>query len=195
MRNESARPGMLRGAVALVSPQPNIGFVLATKRSSAALLATADVMIRQISHDRYLAEPQMALSFEVALRARGPRTRRLPNYSVRIIPGEGPNYEWPINGLVHGQDTAIVAWPGERPEIQFATPISIMHFMHLHEHRFQIVDNRAVRSQGLILDIMILLPHSPAAVHIELYQPKCQYLNCYYLHRIAAGIMAARWVT
>lgn len=131
MRNETARREMLRGVVALASLQPHIGFTQATKRSTGVILATADAVIRQISCDTYLALSQIDLSFEVALRARDPRTQRVPNYSVRIIPGEGPNYEWPINGFVHGRDTAIVAWPGERPEIQSAIPISMMHFMHL----------------------------------------------------------------
>jgi FtsP/CotA-like multicopper oxidase with cupredoxin domain len=141
------------------------------------------------------AAPLTDLSFEEALRARNPLAQRSADRSVRVVLGEGPNYEWTINGLVHGRERAIEARAGERLEIQFMNPTSMMHPMHVHGNHFQVVGTRAGRYQGPVRDTVIVPPHSPAAVHDALDKRGRWYLHCHHLYHIAAGMMAELRVT
>lgn len=174
---------------------PVLAQVEGSRRRTGVVLATAGAAIRRLSSDADSAAPQTDLSFEEALRARDPLAQRAADRSVRVVLGEGPNYEWTINGLVHGRDRAIEARAGERLEIQFMNPTSMMHPMHLHGNRFQVVGTRAGRYQGPVRDTVIVPPHSPVAVHVELDKPGRWYLHCHHLYHMAAGMMAELRVT
>ncbi|MCM0018560.1 MAG: multicopper oxidase domain-containing protein [Tagaea sp.] len=121
--------------------------------------------------------------------------QRAADRSDRVVLGEGPNHEWTINGLVHGRERAIEARAGERLEIQFMNPTSMMHPMHVHGNRFQVVGTRAGRYPGPVRDTVIVPPHSPVAVHVELDKPGRWYPHCHHFYHMAAGTMAELRVT
>jgi FtsP/CotA-like multicopper oxidase with cupredoxin domain len=123
------------------------------------------------------------------LRARDPLPAKAAYRTYRFALGEGPNYEWTINGQVHHQARPLAVPRGERVELQFMNPSSMMHPMHLHGHHFQVVATRGGRFSGPLRDTVIVPPHTPVAVAVDFDKPGGWYLHCHHLYHMARGMM------
>jgi FtsP/CotA-like multicopper oxidase with cupredoxin domain len=169
---------------------PVIAQVEASRRRTGIVLATQGAAIARLGHEAATAAPHADLSLDAALRARDPLPEKAPNRTYRVVLGEGPNYEWTINGQIHHAARPLEAGLGERVELQFMNPSSMMHPMHLHGHHFQVVATRAGRYAGPMRDTVIVPPHTPVSVAVDFDKPGGWYLHCHHLYHMTRGMMA-----
>jgi FtsP/CotA-like multicopper oxidase with cupredoxin domain len=169
---------------------PVFAQVEASRRRTGVVLATPGAAIARLAEEAGIAAPHADLSLDAALRARDPLPAKAADRTYRFALGEGPNYEWTINGQVHHQARPLAARIGERVELQFMNPSSMMHPMHLHGHHFQVVATRGGRFSGPLRDTVIVPPHAPVTVAVDFDKPGGWYLHCHHLYHMARGMMA-----
>ena len=174
---------------------PILAQVEAERMRTGLVLATAGAQVQRIADGATQVADHADLSLDLALRARDPLQQKLVSRSFHLMLGEEQGYRWTINGSIHGEHTPLEARVGDRIEIMFMNPTSMMHPMHLHGHHFQVVGSRAGRFAGPIRDTVIVPPHTPVIVAVDLDKPGAWYLHCHHLYHMATGMMTELRVT
>ena len=155
------------------------GIVLATAGVSIAkLLATADA-----------PQELTDLEFEIQLRATSPLAEEPADTSFMVMLGEEPAYRWTINGSAHGEHQPFDVRQGRRVEMTFMNPTTMIHPIHLHGHRFQVVAIGGRRFPGALRDTVIIPAHNPVTVAFDANQKGAWFLHCHYLYHMASGMM------
>ncbi len=155
------------------------GIVLATPGANIARRATAANQ----------KEGLLDLTFESDLRAATPLPTKRPQSSFVAIFGEEPGYRWTINGSIHGEHEPFRVRKGDRVEITFMNPTSMMHPMHLHGHHFQVVALGGRRFSGPIRDTVIVPAHAPVTIAFDAVHRGSWFLHCHHLYHMATGMM------
>jgi FtsP/CotA-like multicopper oxidase with cupredoxin domain len=168
---------------------PILAQVEADVARTGLVLATPGANIRRIADAADTPAPHTDLSLDQSLRARAPLSARRADRTFQAILGEEPGYRWTINGAVHGEHRPLEARVGERVELAFLNPTSMMHPMHLHGHHFQVVAIGTQRLVGPIRDTVIVPPRTPVVVAVDLDKPGSWFLHCHHLYHMATGMM------
>ena len=131
------------------------------------------------------------LGFERQLRAIAPLTVKPPDKKFLVHLGEGPGYRWMINGRIHGEHVPFDVTQGERVEMTFMNPTTMMHPMHLHGHNFQVVaiGMMARRMDGAVRDTIVVPAHMPVTVAFDATHKGSWFLHCHHLYHMATGMM------
>jgi FtsP/CotA-like multicopper oxidase with cupredoxin domain len=168
---------------------PVLAQVEADRRRTGVIFATAGASVNRIEEMAAQATPYTGLSFETSLRAARPLPQRRPNRSYILMLGEAPGYQWFINGRMHGEHEAFEARSGERVEMTFMNPTSMMHPMHLHGHHFQVVGIGGRRFAGPMRDTVIVPSHIPVTIAFDAALKGNWFLHCHHLYHMATGMM------
>jgi len=168
---------------------PILAQVEAERMRTGVVLATPGAQIKRVADLATQAAAHADLSLDLALRARNPLPQKPANRSFFLMLGEESGYRWTINGRIHGEHSPLEAKVGERIEITFMNPTSMMHPMHLHGHHFQLVGSRSGRFSGPVRDTVIVPPHAPVIVAVDLDKAGSWYLHCHHLYHMATGMM------
>ena len=168
---------------------PVLAQVEAAEFVTGVVLATPGAVVNKLSATAEKRQPLIDLTFESRLRAARPLSRRRADRSVVVMLGEEPGYRWTINGRVHGQHRPIVVRHGERVEMTFMNPTSMMHPMHLHGHHVQVVGIAGQPLDGAIRDTVIVPAHMPITIAIDAKQKGAWFLHCHHLYHMATGMM------
>jgi FtsP/CotA-like multicopper oxidase with cupredoxin domain len=174
---------------------PILAQVEADRALTGIVLATAGAEVKRLADVAAAAAPHADLSLDQRLAAARPLTMRPADRSFHLMLGEEPGYRWTLNGAVHGEHTPLEAKVGERIEIMFMNPTSMMHPMHLHGHHFQVIGTRGGRFAGPLRDTVIVPPHTPVVVALDLDKPGDWFLHCHHLYHMATGMMTELRVT
>ncbi|MFM9938749.1 MAG: multicopper oxidase family protein [Hyphomicrobiaceae bacterium] len=129
------------------------------------------------------------LGFETSLRATQPLADKRPDKSFAVILGEERGYRWTINGRIHGEHQPFEVRQGERVEMTFMNPTTMMHPMHLHGHHFQVVAVGGRRFSGAVRDTLIVPSHAPITVAFDANMKGSWFLHCHHLYHMATGMM------
>jgi FtsP/CotA-like multicopper oxidase with cupredoxin domain len=168
---------------------PVLAQVEAAQFLTGIVLATAGAAVRKLSSAADRAEAMLDLAFEAGLRAAKPLAAKRPDKSYMIMLGEEPGYLWTINGRIHGEHKPLIVGAGQRVELTFMNPTSMMHPMHLHGHHFQVVGVRGQRWSGPIRDTVIVPAHTPVTVAFDANLRGSWFLHCHHLYHMATGMM------
>ena len=167
--------------------------VLAQVEQATALtgivLATAGATIAKQSALAGTAAGLTDLSFEANLRALSPQALKRADKTFTVMLGEEPGYRWTINGRIHGEHSPFQVRQGERVELTFMNPTSMMHPMHLHGHHFQVVRIGAQAFAGPMRDTVIVPAHLPVTVAFDANLKGSWFLHCHHLFHMATGMM------
>ena len=167
--------------------------VLAQVEQATALtgivLATAGATIAKQSGLAGTAAGLTDLGFEANLRALTPRAVKRADKTFTVMLGEEPGYRWTINGRIHGEHSPFQVRQGERVELTFMNPTSMMHPMHLHGHHFQVVRIGAQAFAGPMRDTVIVPAHLPVTVAFDANLKGSWFLHCHHLFHMATGMM------
>ncbi len=139
-----------------------------------------------------LAESKAAmvdLSLDNHLTALEPLPAKSPDKAFAILLAEEPGYRWTINGRIHGEHEPFRVRHGERIEMTFMNPTSMMHPMHLHGHHFQVVALGGRRYAGPMRDTVIVPQHMPVTIAFNAAQKGAWFLHCHHLYHMATGMM------
>lgn len=168
---------------------PILAQVEADRALTGIVLATAGAEVRRLGATAATAAAHTDLSLDLRLAAARPLAARPADRTFHLMLGEAPGYRWTLNGAVHGEHTPLEAAVGQRIEIMFMNPTSMMHPMHLHGHHFQVVGTRGGRFAGPTRDTVIVPPHTPVLVAVDLDKPGDWFLHCHHLYHMATGMM------
>lgn len=158
-------------------------------RQTGLILATAGAGVAKISGTAKDKAAMAGLAFEQRLRAAKPLVVRKPDKVFMAMLGEQPGYRWTINRRIHGEHEPFNVKVGERVEITFMNPTSMMHPMHLHGHHFQVVVAGGARFAGPIRDTVIVPAHAPVTVAFDARLKGSWFLHCHHIYHMAAGMM------
>ncbi|MDK9695393.1 MAG: multicopper oxidase domain-containing protein [Siculibacillus sp.] len=168
---------------------PILAQVEADRALTGIVLATAGAKVKRLGETAETAAAHTDLSLDRRLAATRPLAARPADRTFHLMLGEAPGYRWTLNGAIHGEHTPLEARVGERIEIMFMNPTSMMHPMHLHGHHFQVVGSRGGRFAGPMRDTVIVPPHTPVVVAVDLDKPGDWFLHCHHLYHMATGMM------
>ena len=158
-------------------------------RQTGLVLATAGAAVAKISGNAKDKAAMAGLGFEQRLRAAKPLAVRKADKAFMALLGEQPGYRWSINGRIHGEHEPFNVKLGERVEITFMNPTSMMHPMHLHGHHFQVVAAGGARFSGPMRDTVIVPAHAPVTVAFDAKLKGSWFLHCHHLYHMAGGMM------
>lgn len=163
--------------------------VEATRFVTGLVLATPGAAVVRQPVTASTAQGLLDLGFEMQLRAIHPLAEKRPDRSLEILLGEAPGYRWTLNGRIHGEHQPFEVRHGERVQITFVNPTSMMHPMHIHGHHFQVVAIGGQRLAGAIRDTVIVPPHMPATIAFDATNRGAWFLHCHHLYHMATGMM------
>jgi FtsP/CotA-like multicopper oxidase with cupredoxin domain len=153
------------------------------------VLATAGASIGKFESMAAVPQELTDLSFEAQLRAASPLAEKSADQSFMVMLGEETGYRWTINGRAHGEHDPFDVRQGERVEMTFMNPTSMMHPMHLHGHHFQVVSIGGRRFSGALRDTVIVPAHNPVTIAFDANQKGAWFLHCHHLYHMAGGMM------
>jgi FtsP/CotA-like multicopper oxidase with cupredoxin domain len=159
------------------------------------VLATAGAPIGKLLAAADTPQGLTDLAFETQLRAASPMAEKPADTSFMVMLGEEPGYRWTINGRAHGEHQPFDVRQGERVEMTFMNPTTMMHPMHLHGHRFQVVAIGGRRFPGALRDTVIVPAHNPVTVAFDANQKGAWFLHCHHLYHMASGMMTEVRIT
>ena len=168
---------------------PVFARVEADRFVTGIVLATAGATVRKLTAMADKSQGLVTLGLEMELRSVKPLATKRPDKTFMVMLGEGPGYRWTINGRVHGEHQPFDVRQGERVEMTFMNPTTMMHPMHLHGHHFQVVGVGRRRFAGAVRDTVIVPPNAPVTIAFDANHKGSWFLHCHHLYHMATGMM------
>ena len=174
---------------------PVLAHVEAAQFVTGIVLATTGATIPKIGATAEKPQAMTDLAFETRLRAARPLHAKRADKTFTVMLGEEPGYRWTINGRIHGEHQPFKVGQGERVEMTFMNPTSMMHPMHMHGHHFQVVAIGSPRFAGAMRDTIIVPGHMPVTIAFDAMNKGAWFLHCHHLYHMATGMMTEVQVT
>jgi FtsP/CotA-like multicopper oxidase with cupredoxin domain len=150
------------------------------------VLATAGAAVPRLSTAGDAAGPVLGAEFEMGLRAAAPLAARTPDRSAMVhLAGDMATYRWGMTGV-----EGLKVHKGQRVEIAMMNMSMMVHPIHLHGHRFQVVAVDGQRFAGAVRDTVLVPPMRSVTIAVEADNPGRWAFHCHHLYHMAAGMMA-----
>ncbi|WP_424363676.1 multicopper oxidase family protein [Methylocystis parvus] len=162
-------------------------------RRTGLILAPPRAHISRLPDKAEAASAALDLSLEEQLRAAAPLAARKADRVVPIdLTGDMASYVWSINNVVWDEKTPPIALKsGERVELAMTNRTMMSHPMHLHGHRFQVVDIDGRRFDGALRDTVLVPPGKRVVVAFDADNPGHWAFHCHLLYHAQAGMFAS----
>lgn len=162
-------------------------------RRTGVILAPPRAQISRLSEQALVSSPALDLSLEGQLRPVAPLPPRKPDRVVPInLTGDMASYVWSINDIVWNETTPPIELKfGERVELVMTNHTMMSHPMHLHGHRFQVVEIEGQRLNGALRDTLLLPPGKRVVVAFDANNPGHWAFHCHLLYHAQAGMFAS----
>lgn len=148
------------------------------------ILATAGAVVQKVL-EKGEPGPVLDLSLEARLRATKPLAIKAADRSVTLsLIGDMASYTWAIGG-----SGSMRAKAGQRLEITMVNKSMMAHPMHLHGHRFQVVEIGGRRVAGAVRDTVLVPAMQAVRVAVDADNPGRWAFHCHHLYHMAAGMM------
>jgi FtsP/CotA-like multicopper oxidase with cupredoxin domain len=174
---------------------PVLAQVEGDRQVTGVVLATAGADVRKLTSSAERAMPLVDGAFEGRLAAVEPLAAKPAQKRFDVTLGEAAFYRWTINGRIHGEHVPFDVGLGERVELTFLNPTSMMHPMHLHGHRFQVVALGWQRYAGPLRDTVIVPVGGMVTIAFDAVHRGAWFLHCHHLYHMATGMMTEVRVT
>ncbi len=161
-------------------------------RQTGVILTPPNASIARIPEQASKASDAITLDFESKLRAAWPLTSRAPDRRIPIdLTGNMSSYVWSIDNVVWSPTaTPIPLRAGERIEIAMTNKTMMSHPMHLHGHRFQVVEINGARIGGAVRDTVLVPPQSRVVIAFDADNPGLWAFHCHSAYHMHAGMFA-----
>ncbi len=160
------------------------------RERTGIVLATAGAGIRRIPSLGEVDAAPYASGQEAALRAVAPLADRPVQRRFDVaLTGTMTPYAWTIDGRAWGRHRRLQARPGERIEIALTNRSGMAHPMHLHGHRFQVVEAGGRRIPGAVRDTVQVPANERLVLALDAGQPGRWMFHCHHMPHLATGMM------
>ena len=157
------------------------GIVLATPGASVARLASMGATIA----------PAVDNSLEMQLAAGTPLSPRPVDRRIAVtLSGSMQPYVWMMNSQSWPTITPLRVAKGDRVEITMTNMSMMVHPMHLHGHRFQVVAMNGKPLSGAVRDTVLVEPKSAVTIAFDANNPGRWLFHCHNLYHMASGMMS-----
>jgi len=169
---------------------PLLATVEGARGRSGIVLAAGKPPIARIAAQAAMVAPPITMELEKQLRATEPLTPRKPDRVHNIdLTGEMSKYIWSINGVAwNPQVPPLPIAKGERVALVMTNSTGMPHPMHLHGHRFQVVEIEGVQLSGAVRDTVRVPPGQRVVVVFDADNPGTWAFHCHMLYHMEAGM-------
>jgi FtsP/CotA-like multicopper oxidase with cupredoxin domain len=180
--------------VVTISPATAAYPLLATVESERSrtgiVLAAGRAAVARLPAEAPALAPPITMQLESRLRAADPPKPRQPDRVLNIdLTGEMSKYIWSINGVAWNPEVPpLPVKKGERVALVMTNSTGMPHPMHLHGHRFQVVEIDGLRFPGAVRDTVRVPPAERVVVEFDADNPGTWAFHCHMLHHMEAGM-------
>jgi FtsP/CotA-like multicopper oxidase with cupredoxin domain len=175
-----------RGAAAY----PLLATVEGARGRTGIVLAAGRAPVARIAALAPQPAPPLSMALESRLRAVAPLAPRKPDRTHKIdLTGDMSKYIWSINGVAW--NPAVPPLPiakGERVALVMTNMTGMPHPMHLHGHRFQVVEIDGAGFSGAVRDTVRVPAGGRVVVVFDADNPGWWAFHCHMLYHLAAGM-------
>lgn len=160
------------------------------RRRSGIIMARQGDRVTKYSDVAEDVAPPVDLTLEHILQAAWPLAPRRADrvYSLDLT-GDMQNYIWSINNIAWKPSTpALPLRKGERVELAMLNRTMMAHPMHLHGHRFQVVEIDNRRFSGALRDTIHIPPGKRVVVAFDADNPGVWAFHCHLAYHMHAGM-------
>jgi FtsP/CotA-like multicopper oxidase with cupredoxin domain len=124
-----------------------------------------------------------------------PGSRRAPEHVIdmvfaKIPSGAGAFNVWTINGKAYPHEREFVLHEGQRYRLVFRNRTDDAHPVHLHRHRFELVDVNGKPTSGIMKDTVVVPLYGRVAVDLIADQPGLSLFHCHIQAHMDYGFKA-----
>ncbi|MGK7865460.1 multicopper oxidase family protein [Falsiroseomonas sp. E2-1-a4] len=160
------------------------------RERTGIVLATAGAEIRRIPLLGEANAAPYASAQEAALRTTEPLASRPVQRRFDVaLTGTMKPYAWTMDGRAWGRHRPLQARSGERIEIALINRSGMAHPMHLHGHRFQVVEACGRRIAGAVRDTVQVPANERLVLALDAGQPGRWMFHCHHMPHLATGMM------
>ncbi len=160
------------------------------RERTGIVLATAGAEIRRTPTLGDANAAPYASAQEAALRAAAPLASRAVQRRFEVaLTGTMTPYAWTLDGRAWGRHRPLQARSGERIEIALVNRSGMAHPMHLHGHRFQVVEAGGRRIAGAVRDTVQVPANERLVLALDAGQPGRWMFHCHHMPHLATGMM------
>jgi FtsP/CotA-like multicopper oxidase with cupredoxin domain len=169
---------------------PLLATVEGERNRTGIVLASGNLATARIPAQASAVAPAITMDLEKRLRAVRPLEPRKPDRVLNIdLTGDMSKYIWSINGVAwNPQVPPLPAAKGERVALVMTNMTGMPHPMHLHGHRFQVVEIDGVQLSGAVRDTVRVPPAGRVTVVFDADNPGTWAFHCHMLYHQAAGM-------
>jgi FtsP/CotA-like multicopper oxidase with cupredoxin domain len=169
---------------------PLLATVEGARNRTGIVLAAGRAPIARIPGQAAMAAPPITMGLEKRLRAAEPLKPRKPDRVHNIdLTGEMSKYIWSINGVAwNPQVPPLPIAKGERVALVMTNSTGMPHPMHLHGHRFQVVEIAGMPLAGAVRDTVRVPPGQRVVVVFDADNPGTWAFHGHMLYHMEAGM-------
>ena len=169
---------------------PLLATVEGERNRTGIVLAAGNPQIARIPAQAANAATPITMELEKRLRAAEPLAPHKPDRVHNIhLTGDMAKYIWSINGVAWDpQVPPLPVAKGERVALVMTNMTGMPHPMHLHGHRFQVVEINGVRLAGAVRDTVRVPPGERVIVVFDADNPGTWAYHCHMLYHMEAGM-------
>jgi FtsP/CotA-like multicopper oxidase with cupredoxin domain len=154
------------------------------------VLATAGAKVARIAEKGEAAAGLLSFALEAGLKSLTPLAPRPVDRRLNLdLTGDMARYEWGLNGQIYGRHTPLRVVRGQRVEVVIRNRTGMSHPMHLHGHRFQLIEADGKSMQGALRDTVLVLPRQTVVIAFDADNPGRWVFHCHNLYHMEAGMM------
>ena len=169
---------------------PLLATVEGERLRTGIVLAAGKAPIARIPTLAATAAPPLSMELESRLRAAEPLKPRRPDRIHNLdLTGEMSKYIWSINGVAWTKAVPpLSVAKGERVALVMTNSTGMPHPMHLHGHRFQVVEINGRRLSGAVRDTVRVPAGERVVVVFDADNPGWWAFHCHMLYHMEAGM-------
>jgi FtsP/CotA-like multicopper oxidase with cupredoxin domain len=154
------------------------------------LLATSQAQISKTPQSAASASGAYTMSLETALRAQTPLANRPVDRVHQIVLAGGMmRYNWTINGRQWQNHVPLQVKTGERVAFDLFNRSMMSHPMHLHGHRFQVIEINGIPLSGAFRDTVLVPAMGHVRIAFDADNPGRWLFHCHNLYHMRSGMM------
>lgn len=166
-------------------------FILEGERKrTGVILVQPNAIISRLDENAQENAPAVNLDLELRLKAITPLSARKADLTYLLdLTGDMASYVWSINNIVWNEETSpLRIIKNERVELVLTNRTMMPHPMHLHGHRFQVVEIDNMRISGAVRDTILVPPKKRVIIAFDADNPGSWAFHCHLAYHMHSGM-------